>query len=69
MWIAEFVLCVVMEGCSLIVFDDQTNFAQKEECELYTEQKSDLIVEKMTELGLNGKIFYDCKQKEDWVNT
>jgi len=69
MWIAEFVLCVVMEGCSPIMFDDQTEFAQKEDCELYTEQKSDLIVEKMTELGFNGKIYYDCKQKEDWIKT
>ena len=67
MWMAEFVLCVVMEGCSPIIFDDQTDFAQKDDCELYTEQKSDLIVKTMNELGLVGKIYYDCKQKEDGI--
>lgn len=69
MWVAEFVLCLVMEGCTGIVFDDQTDFVTKNECEAYTEEKSDLIVEKMDEYGQIGKIYYDCKRKEDWVNT
>ena len=67
MWIAEFVLCTLTQGCTGIVFDDQTNFVTKNECEAYTEQKSDLIVKKMTELGFNGKIYYDCKQQEGQV--
>ena len=69
MWIAEFVLCTMTQGCTGIMFNDQRDFATKNECETYTEQKSDLVVEKMNELGEIGKIYYDCKKKEDWINT
>jgi hypothetical protein len=63
MWIAEFVLCTLTQGCTGIVFEDQTNFVTKNECETYTEQKSDLLVETMNEYMQIGKIYYDCKFK------
>lgn len=69
MWIAEFVLCTVLQGCTGVVFDDQTNFVTKNECEAYTEKKSDLVVEKMNEYGQIGKIYYDCKRRESWIET
>jgi hypothetical protein len=52
-----------------IVFDDQTNFVTKNECEAYTEQKSDLVVKTMDKYGQIGKIYYDCKQQEGRVKT
>jgi hypothetical protein len=69
MWIAEFVLCTLTQGCTGIVFDDQTNFVTKNECEAYTEQKSNLIVKTMNEYEQIGKIYYDCKQKKGRVKT
>jgi len=69
MWIAEFVLCTITQGCVGIVFDDQTNFVTKNECEAYTEQKSDLVAKTMDKYGQIGKIYYDCKQQEGRVKT
>jgi hypothetical protein len=69
MWIAKFVLCTVTQGCTGIVFDDQTNFVTKNECEAYTEYKSDLIVKIMNEYEQIGKIYYDCKQQEGRAKT
>ena len=69
MWVAEFVFCTVLQGCIGVVFNDQTNFATKNECEAYTEQKSDLVVKTMDKYGQIGKIYYDCKQQEGRVKT
>lgn len=69
MWIAEFVLCTVTQGCIGITFNDQTNFVTKNECEAYTEHKSDLVVQKMSEYGEIGKIYYDCKFKGDGLKV
>ncbi len=62
MCIAEFVLCTITQGCMGIVFEDQTNFVTKNECEAYIEHKSDLIVKSMNEYEQIGKIYYDCKK-------
>lgn len=62
MWIANFVLCTITQGCIGIVFDDQVSFLTKNDCEAYTEQKSDLVVKIMSEYGEMGKIYYDCKK-------
>ena len=69
MWVAEFVFCTVLQGCIGVVSNDQTNFATKNECEAYTEQKSDLVVKTMDKYGQIGKIYYDCKQQEGRVKT
>jgi hypothetical protein len=69
MWIAEFVLCTLTQGCTGIVFEDQTNFVTKNECEAYTEHKSDLIVKIMNEYEQIGKIYYGCKFKGDGLKT
>ena len=67
MWIAKFIFCTMLEGCMAVTFDDQTSFATQEECELYTESKSDLVVETMGKHGVAGKIYYDCEYKETGV--
>jgi len=69
MWVAKFLLCTMMQGCTGITFNDQRDFATKNECETYTEQKSDLVVEKMNEIGEIGKIYYDCKFKGSGLKT
>jgi hypothetical protein len=62
MWIAKFVFCTMMEGCVAVTFDDQTDFATQDECELYTEEKSDLVKNTMEARGIVGAIYYDCEQ-------
>lgn len=68
MWIANFVLCTMLQGCVAVKFDDQREFATENECETYAEQKSDLVVEKMNERTIVGKIYYGCKRKEDGIH-
>lgn len=60
MWIAKFVVCTMVEGCTPVRFNDQFPFYKEADCELYTELKSDIFVEKMNEYGLTGVIYYDC---------
>ena len=64
MWIAEFVFCAMLDGCVAVTFDDQTDFLTQDECELYTEQKSDFVTKIMGEKGVVGSIYYDCEQKD-----
>ena len=69
MWIASFVFCTMMQGCVAVTFDDQREFVTEAECETYTEQKSDLVVEKMDEKLIVGKIYYGCKFKGDGLKV
>jgi len=69
MWIANFVLCTMMQGCVAVTFDDQREFVTEAECDEYTEQKSDLVVEKMDEKLIVGKIYYDCEFKGDGLKV
>ena len=69
MWIANFVLCTMMQGCVAVKFDDQREFVTEAECEEYAEQKADLVVEKMGERNIVGKIYYGCETKNDGTQT
>ena len=64
MWIAKFIFCTVIDGCVAVTFDDQTDFLTQYECELYTEEKSDLVAKVMGEKGIVGGIYYDCEQED-----
>jgi hypothetical protein len=59
----------MMQGCVAVTFDDQREFVTEAECETYTEQKSDLVVEKMDEKLIVGKIYYGCKFKGDGLKV
>jgi hypothetical protein len=59
----------MMQGCVAVTFDDQREFVTEAECETYTEQKSDLVVEKMNEKLIVGKIYYGCKFKGDGLKV
>jgi hypothetical protein len=63
MWIAKFVVCTMVEGCMPVRFEDQYPFYRQQDCEIYTELKSDLFVSKMNEYGLTGVIYYDCVEE------
>jgi hypothetical protein len=63
MWVAQFLLCTIMGGCLFIEFDDQREFATKTECEAYSEQKTDLVVEVLPQYGQTGVIYYNCEFK------
>jgi hypothetical protein len=69
MWIANFVFCTMLDGCVAVTFDDQRKFATEAECELYTEQKSDLVMNTMEERGIVGAIYYACEFKGDGLKT
>jgi hypothetical protein len=60
MWEAVFFLCTLSDGCTFVTFDDQRKFQTKAECAEYVDLKSDLLIEKMTERGIFGKIEYNC---------
>ena len=64
MWIAKFIFCTVIDGCVAVTFDDQTDFLTQDECELYIEEKSDLVAKVMGEKGIVGGIYYDCEQED-----
>jgi len=59
----------MMQGCVAVTFDDQREFVTEAECDEYTEQKSDLAVEKMNEKLIVGKIYYGCKFKGDGLKV
>jgi len=69
MWIAKFIFCTMLDGCSAVTFDDQLDFAAKTECEAYTEQKALLVAEKMNEYNVFGKMYYGCDYKEIGLKT
>ena len=69
MWTANFVFCAALQGCLAVTFDDQTDFLTKSDCEEYAERKSDLVVEKMNEKLIVGKIYYGCKFKGDGLKV
>jgi hypothetical protein len=50
----------MVEGCMSVRFEDQFPFYEQQDCEIYTELKSDLFVSTMNEYGLTGVIYYDC---------
>jgi len=62
MWIALFMFCNPIEGCMAVTFDDQTMFETKEQCETYTEKKSDLVIDTLRKYNAPGSIHYDCKE-------
>jgi hypothetical protein len=59
----------MMQGCVAVTFDDQREFVTEAECDEYTEQKSDLTVEKMNEKLIVGKIYYGCEFKGDGLKV
>ena len=69
MWVASFVFCTMLQGCVAVTFDDQREFVTEAKCNEYTEEKSDLVVEKMNDRAIVGKIYYGCKRKEDGIQT
>lgn len=61
MWIANFIFCVMYQGCEAVTFNDQTTFVTEAECMKYAEDKSDYVIEKLEENMVIGKIYYGCK--------
>lgn len=48
-----------------VTFDDQKPYYEtKKICEQYTEEKSDLVYEKLMEHNIPGSIRYQCVQKD-----
>jgi hypothetical protein len=65
MWVALFIFCTAIEGCMAVTFDDQKPYYKtKEICQQYTEEKSDLVYEKLMEHNIPGSIRYQCVQKD-----
>ena len=68
MWVALFIFCNPFEGCMPVTFNDQRLFQTKEECEVYTEEKSDLVIATLEKYNVPGSIRYDCKQDDkSWI--
>ena len=63
MWVANFVFCVLYQGCEAVTFNDQRSFATEAECVTYTEEKSNYVIEKLEENMVIGKIYYGCEFK------
>jgi uncharacterized protein YvpB len=62
-WVANFVFCVLYQGCEVVTFKDQRSFATKTKCVTYTEEKSNYVIEKLEENMVIGKIYYGCEFK------
>ena len=69
MWIAKFMFCILYQGCEMVTFNDQRPFATQAECETYAEQKSDLVIQKLEENMMIGKIYYGCEFEGTGLKT
>lgn len=65
MWVALFVFCNPIEGCTAVTFDDQQPYYESEKvCNTYVEKKSELVHAKMLELSIPGTLYYKCVPKD-----
>lgn len=71
LWTAKFIVCsIIFNGCIEANLKENKLFKDKDECEVFAEQMSDILVMQIGQQGIPGELRYGCvefEQKESKI--
>jgi hypothetical protein len=71
LWTAQFIVCsLLFGGCIEVNLKDNKLFKDKDECEVFADKMSDVLIMQMEQQSIIGELRYGCvehKQKENRI--
>lgn len=69
LWTAKFIVCsIIFNGCVEANLKEDKLFKDKDECEVFAEQMSDVLKMQMEQQSIPGEIRYGCVEFEQKEN-